>query len=361
MADALKDAFDVALVEDLADRLKAASPDTFDRSHFLTEILPTLSELELKARINLIADAIASSFDGGYVPTLDAVVATSQTDIDAWSGWALCSFVERHGLGHPEQSLTAMETLTQLMSCEFAIRPFLEHHLELTRTYLRQWAVSPNEHVRRLPSEGTRPILPWGPKVQALNEDPAIGLELLTILRLDESETVRRSVANHLNDIAKADPDLVVRTLTDWTSRTPPADPKMVRHALRTLVKNGDPGALELLGFTTDPQVTVGSFTCSPDVIELGNHIELETVIRSTGPEPQKLVVDFVVHHQNARGDTSPKVFKWTTITLEPNEERTLSKRRLIQHASTRTYHPGVHKVDLQIAGHPLASTQFTI
>ena len=361
MADALKDSFDGALIEDLAERLLSAAPSAFDRKRFLAAVMPTLGDLELKARINLIADAIATSFDGGYLVTLDAVVSTSQTDINPWSGWALCSFVERHGLDHPHESLTAMETLTQLMSCEFAIRPFLEHHLELTRTFLRQWTLSPNEHVRRLPSEGTRPILPWGPKVQALNDDPSIGLELLHTLRLDVSETVRRSVANHLNDVAKAHPDLVVQTLTSWTTATPPVEDKLVRHALRTLVKNGDRGALELLGFTTDPKVTVHSFTCTPAQIELGQHIELEAVIESSGSQVQKLVVDFVVHHQNARGDTSPKVFKWTTVSLEPGEQRSLNKRRLIQHASTRTYHPGVHQVDLQIAGQPMASAQFTI
>ena len=63
-----------------------------------------------------------------------------------------------------------------------------------------------HEDVRRLASEGTRPRLPSGPKVQALHDDPEIGIELLEALRHDPSETVRRSVASHLNDVARNDP-----------------------------------------------------------------------------------------------------------------------------------------------------------
>ncbi len=361
MPDALKDNFNDELVAELSDRLESIEPHRFDRARFIAEMTPTLHDLELKDRVALVADAIRVAIDAEYPDALAAVVAVSETELNPWTGWALCSFIERHGLDHPDRSLSAMETVTRSFSCEFAVRPYLERHLELTTRFLRRWVTSSDEHVRRLVSEGTRPLLPWGPRVAALTEDPTIGLELVGQLRHDESETVRRSVANHLNDIAKADPALVVKTLTEWIEDDPPVNDKMVRHALRTLVKQGHPGALGLLGFTIDPHVNVVAFTCEPDSVDLGTRIELAATIASTAPEAQLLVVDFVIHHRTARGGTSPKVFKWTTLDLAPGEEQTIIKRRLIQNASTRTYYPGEHVVELQIAGRTLATTSFTI
>ena len=357
-ANALKDNINHAVVELLADRAAAAQPG-FPQAQFVARVAPELEPLELKDRINLIADGLAADLPDDYPTAVQAVVAMSQSDeVEEWAAWPLCSFVERHGVDHPTESLDAMETLTVAWSCEFAIRPFLTHHLELTRTYLRRWVHHEHESVRRLPSEGTRPLLPWGPKVAALTDDPMIGIELLTELRHDPSETVRRSVANHLNDVAKAQPDLVIDVLGQWTAETPAVDERMVRHALRTLVKNGEPAALQLLGFTTEPEVTV-DFATRPEAAQLGDHLELAATITSTADHEQRLAVDFVIHHVNANGKTSPKVFKWTTVTLKPGEQVELTKKRLLQTASTRRYHSGRHPVEIQVAGQIMGADHF--
>jgi len=359
MAPLLKDNIDRQVVDLLADRFDRVQPE-FDRERFVMSVASDLDQLELKDRINLIADALAAALPDHYPAALDAVTAVAPSVSD-WAAWPLCSFVERHGIDHPEASLAAMPTLTRRWSCEFAIRPFLEHHLDMTRAHLRLWATDDDETVRRLASEGTRPLLPWGPKVAALIDDPQIGLELLCKLRHDPSETVRRSVANHLNDVAKSDPELVIGTLQEWTAEDPPVDDRMVRHALRTLVKQGRPEALRLLGLTTDPEIEVTEFSCRPKSIGLGSHIELAAELRSTAAEPQRLAVDFVIHHITAGGKTSPKVFKWKTVALAPGQSTRLSKRRLIKNASTRTYHGGRHTVELQVAGQRLAEATFTL
>jgi 3-methyladenine DNA glycosylase AlkC len=253
-----------------------------------------------------------------------------------------------------------MEQLTRAFSCEFAIRPFLVHHLDQTLAACRTWTASPSPAVRRLPSEGTRPYLPWGPKVPALLADPEIGIALIDALRHDPDEVVRRSVANHLNDIARDHPDRVAAIAAAWSAEAE-TDSAMVRHALRGLVKKGHPGAMAVLGFTTEPDVDVDHFSVEPGDVSLGDSIELETTIRSTGATPQRMVVDFVIHHIGARGDANPKVFKWTTVTLEPGEVLTLRKRRLIQTASTRRYHAGTHRVELTIAGSTRADTAFEL
>lgn len=360
MAEPLKENINHQTVELLAARI-AGLHEGFDREGFTSSLCAELPRLELKERVNLVADQIMSDLGPDYETALEVVVEVAGEGVNEWAAWPLCSFVERHGVDSPVASLEAMPHLTKRWSCEFAIRPFLENHLDLTRQYLRRWVLDPDETVRRLPSEGTRPLLPWGPKVAALTDDPEIGLEMLQILRHDESETVRRSVANHLNDVAKNDPDLVVSLLDEWTAESNPVDERMVRHALRTLVKQGHPGALSLLGFTTDPQFADVDFSVGPDHISLGESIELTAALTSTSPQEQLLAIDFVVHHVKASGDTSPKVFKWTTERLAAGQTVHLSKRRRIQTASTRRYYAGEHRVDLQVAGQVVASRHFVL
>lgn len=360
MAEPLKNQFDRNLVELLAGRFAAADTD-FEPEAFITALLAGFPALELKDRINLVADELRAGLPGEYATALPLVVDVAESEgIEGFAAWPLCSFVERHGLVDPPASLEAMERLTRQFSCEFAIRPFLDHHLDLTLSYLHRWTHSDDEAVRRLPSEGTRPYLPWGPKVTALLDDPEIGVALLTELRHDPSETVRRSVANHLNDIARDRPERVVEIAADW-SADPSIDPSMIRHALRSLVKKGDAGALGVLGFTTDAKVDVEEFTLTPGDLTLGNPIHLAATITSTATIAQRLVVDFVVHHVGANGRTSPKVFKWATIDLEPDQTVSLDKHRLIATASTRRYHAGTHRVELQIAGRVEADAAFDL
>lgn len=360
MAEPLKDQFGPEIVALLAERFCAAHPP-FDAAGFTARLVEAFDELELKARINLVADELGGELPDDYPTALAIVVSVAESGVEGFAAWPLCSFVERHGLDHPELSLETMERLTRHWSCEFAVRPYLEDHLDLTRSYLRRWARHEHEDVRRLASEGTRPRLPWGPKVQALVDDPGIGIELLEVLRHDPSETVRRSVANHLNDVARTAPGRVVEITRRWSAESPAADPRMIRHALRGLVKRGDPGALGVLGYTTDPSVSVDAFTVTPATIRLGSAIELEATLTSTASEEQRLVVDFVVHHVGADGTTSPKVFKWTTVSMPPGDTVTITKRRRLQTASTRRYHAGVHRVDLQVGGTTAATTSFDL
>jgi len=350
MAEPLKNHFDRPLIELLAECFLAEEP-SFDSVAFTETVLAGLPDRELKDRINLVADEARSSLPSDYATALDIVVRVAETDgVDGFAAWPLCSFVERHGVDDPARSLAAMERLTRRFSCEFAIRPFLEEHLDVALDSLRSWAESDDEHVRRLASEGTRPYLPWGPKVQALLDDPGIGIALLHTLRHDPSETVRRSVANHLNDIARNHPDRVAEICADW-SADPSIEPAMIRHALRSLVKKGHAGALAVLGFTTAAEVVIDSFQIEPAQIALGRSITLTTSITSSARADQRLVVDFVVHHIGATGAATPKVFKWTTIELAPGESTQLSKSRKIATASTRRYHAGTHRVELQVAG----------
>ena len=355
----MKHAINADLVADLAARIRSVEPSA-DLAQ-LEACIPALDALEMKDRINLVADAIAAALPGDSCTKLAVIAAVAaQGEFADFAAWPLCSFIERHALDNPEAALTAMATVTEAFSCEFAIRPYLTNHFELAMEHVRSWTTSPSEHVRRLASEGTRPRLPWGPNVPQISADASHGLGVLESLRHDSSETVRRSVANHLNDIAKTDPEMVISTLRRWADE-PATNMAMVRHALRSLVKAGDAGAMEVLGFTTNPNIDVAHFTVAPNELSLGTSLELTATITSLAAVDQHVVVDFVVHHVLANGDTSPKVFKWSTPTIGAHETIILTKKRRIATASTRRYYAGHHVVALQVAGTVRAESGFTL
>jgi 3-methyladenine DNA glycosylase AlkC len=114
--------------------------------------------------------------------------------------------------------------------------------------------------VRRLVSEGTRPRLPWAPRLRAFMRDPRPVLELLEWLKDDPSLYVRRSVANNLNDIGKDHPDLLFATAERWMKDANENRHWIIRHALRSAVKRGDPGTHKVEVLINGTATALGSF-----------------------------------------------------------------------------------------------------
>jgi hypothetical protein len=214
--------------------------------------------------------------------------------------------------------------------------------------------------VRRLVSEGSRPRLPWGLRLQALVADPAPTLPLLRALQDDPSAYVRRSVANHLNDIAKDHPDLVAAWVREHRAGASAARTALLRHASRGLIKRGHGPTLAAWDLGQGLQGEA-ALTLSATQALVGSAIGLQVTLRSTSPQPQALVVDYVVHHVRANGGTSPKVFKGWKLTLEPGGQRALAKRHSLRPVSTRTLYPGTHRVDLSVNGQVLAHATFEL
>jgi 3-methyladenine DNA glycosylase AlkC len=280
--------------------------------------------------------------------------------LEGWALWPAGEYVARRGLHDTGRALQALHAFTQRFSAEFAIRPFIAAHPDQVFPALQRWTADPSAHVRRLVSEGSRPRLPWGLRLNALVADPSPTLPLLQALQDDTSEYVRRSVANHLNDIAKDHPALVV----DWVRRElPGASPQrraLLRHASRTLVKQGDPAMLKAWGLGRALQGEV-SLALSPQRIRLGESLTLDLVLVSTARRAQTLVIDYAVHHVKADGSRRPKVFKGWTLELAPGERRTLRRRHPVRPVTTRRYHAGRHALDLRVNGQVLAVAEFDL
>ncbi len=362
-------------VELLADHLAASSP-SFPRRRFVRAALKGLTELELKARIIHVADALADALPKPF-PRAAAIIqganaSAPETGPSLFAYWPLCTFVERYGTDHFDESFAVMHGLTRLASCEFAIRPLLDREPERAFTVLRRWAEDRDPHVRRLVSEGTRPRLPWGPRLKALQRDPSPSIPLLDRLYDDDELYVRRSVANHLNDISKDHPDLAVEIAGRWRGRgrgaAPGTDPGakraaprsewVIRHALRSLVKQGHTGALTLLGFGP-AKLDLDAFELSTRRLRFGDTMGLHLEIHALADAD--LVIDYAVHHLKANGTLSPKVFKWATRQVKRGERLVLDKRHRIRPISTRRYYPGAHRCEVLINGESLAIEDFEL
>lgn len=358
-APLLKDILGPSALATIAEAGEAASPRV-DRAAFLAAASAGLDDLSIMERVRHIADALNAALPADYGTAVDVVRAMGPRVARGFQAVSLAEFVGRHGLADFDRSMAALADLTRFGSAEFAIRPFLAQDIDRTLAVMQGWASSADEHVRRLASEGCRPRLPWAARVPALKADPTLAAPILETLRADPSLYVRKSVANHLNDVAKDRPDWVLDRLSRW----PVDDPRtmwIVRHALRTLIKQGDPRALALIGVAHGAKASVLDFSVTPGSVRLGETIAITAQLRSDAPGDQRLVVDYRIHYARPGGKTATKVFKLKTFTLAGGESTVLTIRQAIRDFSTRRHHPGHHRIDLIVNGETVASAGFDL
>lgn len=355
----LKDILGPKALETIGDAGTAASP-RFNGAAFLSAAADGLDALSIMERVRHIADALHRALPGSYAEALAVIRAMAPRLTHGFQAVAVTEYVARYGLEDFDKSMEALADLTRFGSAEFAIRPFLAADTQRALTTMTRWARSDDEHVRRLASEGARPRLPWAARVPTLKADPTLAAPILEILRADPSLYVRKSVANHLNDIAKDRPDWLVGRLAEW----PQDDPRtiwIIRHALRTLIKQGDPRALALIGVGHDAAIIVRKFAIEPETVRLGDRIAMAAELVSDSPGSQRLVVDYRIHYARAGGKTAPKVFKLKTFELAAGDAITLGISQTIRDFTTRRHHPGRHEVELIVNGQTMASGAFEL
>ncbi len=378
-AKAFKDNIDTELVNRLAVAFSRVDGD-LDVEGFRVRAVRGLEELELKARVAHVAEALVTLLPAGFEAAAGVVGDLVQGDgegapigdqLIGWDMWPVVAWVPLVGRDHPATALDLLRRLTSRASAEFAIRPFIDDDPQAVREVLRDWVGDEDEHVRRLVSEGTRPKLPWAPKLRISESDPAYAVELLDGLVDDPSDYVRRSVANHLNDLCRVDPDLALQLAESWAriareSESVGDDAKAARlqrvvaHGLRTLVKSGEPAAMDIVGFDPDLPVDAALQMHTP-VVRFGSAAEWTLVLRNETTETQRVLVDYAIRHVRADGSRGRKVFKWKVTTLPPDGTVELSRRHPIVAITTRTYYPGTHPVEVQVNGRVVAGASFEL
>lgn len=366
MAEPLKNFYGPEIPQRIGAMIQSVYP-AFPARDFVAHALDGYEALELLPRGRRIAHSLKAFLPADYEQAIEILLASLGPRPSRRSGDGGIApfiylphthFVATYGLDHFELSMRAQYHLTRVFTCEFSIRPFLEHHTGATLARLHKWATDPDEHVRRLVSEGTRPRLPWASRLREFQKDPSPVLALLEKLKDDPSLYVRRSVANNLNDIGKDHPGMLVETTRRWMKSATEQRQWLVRHALRSAIKRSDPEALAIMGYGETPQVSITGASIIPGTVVEGDKVRVTVELENSEEVTQDLLADLCVHYVKANGSASPKVFKMSTLTLAPGERQTIGKTISLAPMTTRRHYPGEHTVELLLNGktHPLGS-----
>lgn len=321
---------------------------------------------KLRRRVDIVRDALLVDLPAGYDGTAAVVRAAFEDEtFTGWMLWPVSEAVVDRALASGsarsfDDALDVLALLTTRLSGEFAIRAMLAADLGRTLAAAERWTGSADPHVRRLASEGTRSHLPWARGVPELVRRPGVTRRIVDALHTDDSEYVRRSVANHVNDLSRDDPDLAAAVVAGWLEHPDRNTPRVARHALRTLVKQGHPRALELMGFEGADFAVVGPRVAERRV-PLGAEVAFTAEVTNTGTVPARTAIDYVVHFRKGRGVLRPKVFKLTSRTIAPGETVLVDTSYSFRPRTTRTFRPGEHAIELQVNGRRFGRDTFQL
>lgn len=345
--------FLVQIIQDVYPKLEAKKLEQI--------ILRKFPELELKQRMRHISTCLYDYLPERYEDAIEILINSLKpySDNDSFIFCVYSDYVAEYGCTkkHLDLSLNALGEFTKVASAEFAIRDFLNSFPEQTYKQMMEWSKSDNLHQRRLASEGLRPKLPWA---KAINIDYHETVKPLNNLYYDRVRYVTRSVANHMNDVSKINPDFCIKTLAKWQQEGKQTDKEMtyiIKHALRTLIKKGHPDALALLGFHHDPQVRVDNLVIENPEIHIGDSISFTFDVIAEADE--KLVIDFKVIYPLPTGKHSEKVFKLKTASMNAGETLHITKRHAFRKMTTKKLYTGEYALLVQINGKAMANTLF--
>lgn len=363
MAEPLKNLIHPELVEAMANHI-GRHASTFDRKRFIALAASGMESLELMQRALQIADALEATLPEDFAEAAALLSASlPHAGHSGLTGWMLLpvnQYIARRGLEDFEISLALLKELTRHFTAEFGIRTLIHADQDRALTEIGGWVRDTSHHVRRLASEGTRPRLPWAMRLPKLIADPQPILPILEALLDDPEDYVRRSVANSLNDIAKDHADLVADFVARHIAGASPERTRLLRHASRTLLKKGHAKALGNFGFGVFEAISADLTISTPTVV-FGDAVDFTLSVRNTAKAPQRAMVDYAVHHQKANGTLAPKVFKWKSLSLTPNETVVLSRRHTLRPITTRQYYPGTHRIDILVNGAVVAGGDFEL
>ncbi|HEY9648672.1 MAG TPA: hypothetical protein V6C88_19990 [Chroococcidiopsis sp.] len=368
MAEPLKNQFGADIPAKIAEMIAAVSPQ-FAAEAFIAEALEGYHSLDLMPRGWKIAEALYHHLPKPYEQAAEILIDSLGPTLDHTPAAGMSAFlymphvffVAKYGIEHFEPSMRAQYELTQRFTAEFSIRPFLQRYPDLTLARLETWAHAPSAHVRRLVSEGTRPRLPWAPRLRQFQDNPHPVLALLERLKDDPELYVRRSVANNLNDIGKDHPALLVETAQRWLVNASPERQWLIRHALRSAIKRAEPGAIAVMGFGETANVTIAAVDIAPSQPQIGSAVTIAFALTNSAAQPQQVLVDLRIHFVKANGKTSPKVFKLKTVTLAPHETIQLKKTISLAEMTTRKHYIGTHSVDVLLNGRTVPLGKFIL
>lgn len=366
MAEPLKYIYNQDFFKTFINSIQQALPEV-KASDFLESIFTSEWEgYELKQRMRHIAQVLHQFLDKDYsigIKQLLQVFNFAKEHTTGLLGFEFMFFpdyVEVYGLAYFEESVSAMEEITKFTSCEFAIRPFFIKYPEKTLQQMLIWSKHEHAMVRRLSTEGCRPRLPWAMALPAFKKDPQPILPILKRLRNDSSESVRRSVANNLNDISKDNPELMFELVEPWKGESKDVD-WVVKHGCRTLLKQGLPHIMTLFGYSSIKDLEIGEIQINTPEVTIGEVLTFEFTLKNNSSKSALIRLEYGLYFKKANGSLSKKVFKISEKEYQPNQIVNISRNQSFKRISTRKLYPGEHQVAVIVNGNEYKTVSFLV
>jgi 3-methyladenine DNA glycosylase AlkC len=359
MADELREMFNAAYYKQLASELEKVVP-AFNAKKFEHDVTKNIAALSLNQRLRNTSLVLKNHLPNNYKTSVELLFKVIPKLKTGYTNLVFPDFVGVYGHDHFDTSMEALKYFTQFGSSEFAVREFLKRDFDKTIKVMKKWSVDKNHHVRRLASEGSRPRLPWSFKLDEVIQNPSITLDILENLKTDNELYVKKSVANHLNDISKDNTQWMLDVLKTWDN-THPDTAWIKKHASRTLIKKGNTDSLALFDFEPNIKIDVTHFKLHKYKLQLGDYLQFEFDLISQKNKAQKLAVDYKVYYVKKGGELSPKVFKLKEIYLAPHQIVHIEKKHLFKDFTTRKHHQGTHYIEVIINGKNFCKTAFEL
>lgn len=351
----LKDIYSPIFYDKLADTLVQTIP-SFEKKMFIAQIFDdSFSQKELKDRMRHTTKVLRNFMPDDFGSAADILEKTivllrkNQQGEDSLAYIFLPDYIEMYGLEDYENAIRSIEFVTQFISCEFAVRPFIIKYGDQMIHQMKKWSLHESHKVRRLASEGSRPRLPWAMALPELKKNPEAILPLLENLKNDPSEYVRRSVANSLNDIAKDHPHMVLAVAQKWKGHSKETD-AIIKHGSRTLLKQGHPEILSHYGLDSKGLEITG-FTITTPKVRIKENLEFVFAVENTNDKPKNIRLEYAVYYNKANGQLSKKVFKISERIYLSGQKESITRKQSFKLITTRKFYPGLHKLSLIING----------
>ena len=271
----------------------------------------------------------------------------------------LPEYISMFGIDDYKNSIATFEIITQFTSCEFAVRPYIVKYEVKMMKQMLIWSKHNSYLVRRLASEGSRPRLPWAMALPSLKNNPEPILPILESLKKDSSETVRRSVANNLNDISKDNPQFVISTAKEWQGISKETD-AIIKHACRTMLKQGNTEILKLFGFDSK-NIILSNFKINTPTVNIGGKLDFSFSLVNNANKSQLVRIEYGVYYKKNNGTLARKVFKISERKLSANEKINIKRKQSFKIITTRRLYCGIHKLSIIINGQESSLKEFNL
>jgi len=359
MAELLKNYYNKDFIKKLSNEIHLVhikfNENSFNKNVFNKD----WENFELKERMRHIVICLHNSLMLDYINEIK-ILKLVASSFNGFPAMLFPDFVEVYGMNDYKISISALEFFTQHSSSEFAIRRFIIKYPAETLKQMLKWSKHKNFHVRRLASEGCRPRLPWSVALPEFKKDPTIILPVLENLKNDESEYVRKSVANNLNDISKDNPNIVLQITKSWIGKNKNTD-WILKHGCRTLLKKGNEEALRLFGIDNSAKVIISNFKIEKQKIKIGDANYFTFDIQLKEKESRAIRIEYFIYFTKPNGKSSKKIFKINESKFKPSELKSIRKKHNFKNLTTRKHYLEIHKISIVINGKELVKGKFEI